>query len=167
VAIFVFQNNVIMALSVGQQAPQFALYDTNKNKISLGDFKGKNVILLFFPMAFTSTCTKEMREMRDSFDVYNSLNTEVIGISVDTHFTLAKYKAENNLNFTLLSDFNKKTIKDYDVYHENFSYDYIGVAERAVFVIDKNGIIQYVEQTPNLGDYPDMAALKKAVSALQ
>lgn len=156
-----------MAISIGQQAPQFALYDTNKSKLSLSDFRGKNVVLLFFPMAYTSTCTRELCEMRDSFELYKSLNAEVIGISVDTLFSLARYKADNNLNFTLLSDFNKRTIIEYDVYHENFSYDYIGVAERAVFVIDKNGIIRYVEQTPKLGDYPDMAALKKAVSALQ
>ena len=156
-----------MALSVGLQAPQFALYDTNKNKISLSDFKGKNVILLFFPMAYTSTCTRELCEMRDSLALYNSLNSEVIGISVDTLFSLGRYKAENNLNFTLLSDFNKKTIIEYDVYNENFSYDYIGVAERAVFVIDKNGIIRYVEQTPKLGDYPDMEGLRNAVSELQ
>jgi glutaredoxin-dependent peroxiredoxin len=155
-----------MPLSVGQPAPQFALYDTNKNKVSLSDFRGKNVILLFFPMAFTSVCTRELCEMRDSNELYNSLNAEVIGISIDTLYTLGKYKAENNLNFTLLSDFNKTATKDYDVYHQNFSYDYIGVSKRAVFVIDKNGIIRYIEVLPNLGDYPNMIALKNAVSTL-
>lgn len=156
-----------MTISAGQPAPQFALYDTNKNKISLSDFNGKTVVLLFFPMAYTGVCTKEMCEVRDSKQVYNSLNAEVIGISVDTLFTLSKFKAENNLNFTLLSDFNKTATKDYNVYLEHFSFDYIGVAKRGVFVIDKNGIIQYVEVTATLGDYPDMAALKNAVAALQ
>src|SRR6267378_2708714 len=97
-----------MAIKVGQPAPAFALYDTEKNKVSLSDNKGKPVLLLFFPFAFTGTCTKELCSVRDDIALYNKVNATVFGISVDSLHTLKKFKEEQKLNFTLLSDFNKE-----------------------------------------------------------
>ena len=97
-----------MAVSVGDKAPNFKLYDTEKQEISLRDYKGKNVVLLFFPLAFTGVCTKELCSMRDNIADYEGLDAQVLAISVDSLFTLQKFKAEQSLNFPLLSDFNKK-----------------------------------------------------------
>jgi peroxiredoxin len=104
-----------MPIQPTQQAPDFSLFDTEKNKVSLADQKGSNVVLLFFPLAFTSTCTKELCSVRDNISLYNNANAKVFGISVDSLFTLGKYKAEQNLNFPLLSDFNKEASIAYDV----------------------------------------------------
>src|SRR5580704_16350936 len=98
----------------GQPAPDFSLYDSDKQKISLSDYKGKNVLLLFFPQVFTGTCTKELCSTRDNIALYNQANAQVFGISVDSVFTLAKYKEEQQLNFPLLSDFNKDISIAYD-----------------------------------------------------
>ena len=97
-----------MNIQVGQKAPDFALYDSDKNKVSLSDFKDKNVLVLFFPLAFTSTCTAELCNIRDNIALYNNSNAQVLGISIDSLFVLGKFKAEQNLNFPLLSDFNKE-----------------------------------------------------------
>src|SRR4051812_40352485 len=97
-------KKIKMKLEIGQTAPAFSLYDSDKNKISLSDMKGQNVLLLFYPVAFTGTCTKELCSVRDNIALYNKVNAKVLAISVDTVYTLAKYKAEQNLNFPLLSD---------------------------------------------------------------
>ena len=91
-----------MKIDIGTEAPDFSLYNTEKNKISLSDYKGKNVLLLFFPLAFTGTCTKELCGIRDNISLYNNSNAQVLGISVDSLYTLAKYKEEQHLNFPLL-----------------------------------------------------------------
>ena len=88
-----------MNMVIGQSAPEFTLYDSNKSKVRLSDFKGKNVLLLFFPQAFTGTCTKELCAVRDDISRYSNVNAQVIGISVDSVFTLAKYKEEQQYNF--------------------------------------------------------------------
>ena len=155
-----------MALSVGQPAPNFSLYDTSKQKISLTDFKGKNVVLLFFPLAFSGTCTKELCEIQENYSVYKNMNAEIIGISVDSLFTNGKFKEVYNLEFPLLSDFNRETITAYDNVLPTFAFEYQGVSRRSVFVIDSEGIIRYMEQLPSPGDFPNMAALKDAVAAL-
>src|SRR5690606_18582698 len=104
-----FNRQVItkMALKIGDIAPDFTLYNTEKQMVTLSSFKGKNVVLLFFPLAFTSTCTTELCDVRDNLNIYSQLNAEVIAISVDSVFSLKAYKAQQNLNFELLSDFNK------------------------------------------------------------
>ncbi len=102
-----------MKIEVGQVAPDFTLYDSAKNKVTLSDQRGHNVLLLFFPLAFTSTCTAELCSVRDNISFYNNVNAKVFGISVDSLHTLAKYKAEQNLNFSLLSDFNKEVSTAY------------------------------------------------------
>ncbi|MEP6647982.1 MAG: redoxin domain-containing protein [Saprospiraceae bacterium] len=156
-----------MSLRIGDQAPDFSLYSSDKELIHLHDYKGKNVVLLFFPLAFTSTCTKELCSTRDDIAIYNGMDTEVLGISVDSPQSLNRYKAEQQLNFKLLSDFNKEAIRAYDVIYEQFSLNMRGVAKRAVFVIDAEGIIRYIEVLEIAGNLPDLLAVQNAVRQLQ
>lgn len=151
---------------VGQPAPAFSLYDSEKNKINLTDQKGKNVVLLFFPQAFTGVCTAELCNVRDSISHYNNTNAQVYGISVDSVFTLAKFKEEQQLNFPLLSDFNKEVSASYDSLIQDFVLDMKGVSKRAAFVIDKEGIIQYAEILDKVTDLPDFNAIQETLAKL-
>ena len=144
-----------MNIEIGQPAPGFTLYDSTKNKITLSDMKGQNVLILFFPLAFTSTCTAELCSIRDNISFYNNVNAKVFGISVDSLYTLAKYKADQNLNFTLLSDFNKDVSSLYGSLYEMFGYNMKGVSKRAAFLIDKNGIVRYAEILENASEQPN------------
>ena len=156
-----------MALSVGQPAPGFKLVDAEKQEHTLDEFKGKNVVLFFFPMAFTGTCTKEMCAIEEDYKSYEELNAITIGISVDTLFALKRYSEDNHLgHILLLSDFNKVAINAYGVVHHDFNWGYKDVARRATFVIDKNGILRFIEILPALGDFPNLDAIKKALAAL-
>jgi len=123
-------------------------------------------LLLFFPLAFTSTCTKELCSIRDNIGWYNNVNAKVFGISVDALHTLAKYKEDQKLNFTLLSDFNKDVSRLYDTIYEMFGYNMKGVSKRSAFVIDKEGIVRYVEVLENAGRIPDFAAINKTLEQL-
>jgi peroxiredoxin len=153
-------------LTVGQKAPDFTLFNTEKKEVSLSDFKGKNLIVLFFPMAFTSVCTAELCEMRDNIATYSRLNAEVVAISVDSPFTLAKFKEEQSLPFDLLSDFNKEVSQAYDTYYETFVLNLKGVSKRSAFVIDKDGIVQYVEVLESAGDVPSFEAIQQTLATL-
>ncbi len=155
-----------MSLQIGQQAPDFTLHNTDKNKISLSDYKGKNVVLLFFPLAFTGVCTNELCSMRDSMAVYAGLNAEIIAISVDSLFTLDRFKKEHNLDFELLSDFNKEVSSAYDSLYETFVFDMKGVSKRSAFVIDQAGAIRYAEVLESAGDLPDFEAIKACLTSL-
>lgn len=151
-----------MALKQGDKAPEFNLCDTNRQFVSLADQKGKNVLLLFFPLAFTSTCTAELCSVRDNLSLYTNANAEVFGISVDSNATLGKFKEEQKLNFTLLSDFNKEASAAYEVLYENFGW-MKGVSKRSAFVIDIDGIIQYAEVLENAGEVPDFEAINRTL----
>ncbi|MBL0144799.1 MAG: redoxin domain-containing protein [Chitinophagaceae bacterium] len=155
-----------MHLQAGQKAPLFSLYNTEKNKISLTDYTGKNVLLLFFPQAFTGVCTKELCAVRDDIARYNNANAVVLGISVDSVFTLGKYKEEQGYNFNLLSDFNKEVSALYDSLYTDWILDMKGVSKRAAFVIDKDGIIQYAEVLESAGDLPNFEAINQKLSQL-
>jgi peroxiredoxin len=155
-----------MHVNKGDKAPTFKLVSSERKEVSLDDYKGKNVVLLFFPMAFTSVCTTELCSMRDNLADYNQLNTEVVGISVDSPFTLNKFKLEQNLNFPLLSDFNKEASPAYGAFYENFMLGLKGVSKRAAFVVDKSGIVQYAQVLENAGDLPDFNAIKQTISSL-
>ncbi|MFN8347091.1 MAG: redoxin domain-containing protein [Spirosomataceae bacterium] len=155
-----------MALNKGDKAPSFTLFNSDKKQVSLEDFKGKNLIIHFFPAAFTGVCTAQLCTMRDNIEYYTRLNAEVLGISIDTVFSLGKFKAEQNYTFDLLSDFNKQTIQDYGVYNENFVLGMKGVSKRAAFVIDGEGIIQYAEVLENAGNLPDFSAIKNTLESL-
>ena len=144
-----------MKIEIGQAAPDFTLYDSAKNKVTLSDHRGQNILLLFFPLAFTSTCTAELCSVRDNISFYNKMNATVFGISVDSLHTLAKYKQDQNLNFTLLSDFNKVVSSLYESIYEMFSYNMKGVSKRSAFVIDKQGMVRYAEVLENAGEQPN------------
>lgn len=153
-------------IEVGQTAPDFALFSDEKKEVKLSDFRGKNVILHFFPQAFTGVCTTQLCNARDNMGVYERLNAQVLGISVDSPFTLGKFKEDNDYNFPLLSDFNKTTIAEYGVLLENFVFGMKGVSKRAAFVIDTEGVVRYAEVTPNPGELPDFVAIKEALESI-
>lgn len=154
-------------LQVGELAPNFSLYNTEKNKISLSNCKGQNVILHFFPLAFTGVCTQQMCTNRDNMNEYQKLNAKVFGISVDSLFVLEKFKAENNLQFDLLSDFNKDVSIAYDVLFDVFpAFEMKGVSKRAAFVIDKNGVLVHAEILPTPGVLPNFAAIEEALKKM-
>lgn len=155
-----------MSLNLDSKAPDFTLQNTEGDKISLSDFENrKNVVLLFFPLAFSSTCTKELCTTRDNMKFYNSMDAKVIAISVDSFFTLKAFKKAQNLNFTLLSDFNKKVSSAYGVLYDDY-YGMKGVSKRAAFVIDKQGTIKHREVLEDSGQLPDFKAIQNKLSNL-
>jgi peroxiredoxin len=153
-------------LKVGDQAPAFTLFSSDKKEVKLEDFQGQNVVLLFFPLAFTSVCTTELCNMRDDIAFYQGLNAQILGLSVDSVYTLAKFKEEQHLNFPLLSDFNKTISTAYGALYPKFGFGMEGVSKRAAFVIDGNGTIQYAEVLENAGEMPNFANVKAALAAL-
>lgn len=155
-----------MRIQIGQPAPDFTLYDTNKQPVTLSEQRGKNVLLLFFPLAFTSVCTAELCSVRDNLKVYEGLNAVPFGISVDSLHALKKFREEQHLNFTLLSDFNKEVSRAYDTIYEQWGFGMRGVSKRSAFVIDKDGIVQYVEVLENAGEQPNFTTIKEKLAAL-
>ena len=156
-----------MSITIGQPAPDFTLYSSDKKKITLSEQKGQPVLLLFFPLAFTSVCTEELCTVRDNISWYNSVNAKVFGISVDALHTLARYKEEQQFNFTLLSDFNKEVSRAYDSIYELWAYDMKGVSKRSAFVIDKEGMVRYAEVLENADAIPDFNQIRAALNGLQ
>lgn len=154
-----------MALKVGDKAPDFTLFSSDLKEVSLSDYKGKKLVVHFFPMAFTGVCTTQLCTMRDSFGYYQGMNAEVVGISVDSPFTLAKFKEEQSYQFPLLSDFNKEISQAYGSFYEDFVFNLKGVAKRSAFVIDEEGKIIHAEVLEDAGNMPDFDAIKKAVEA--
>ncbi len=155
-----------MKIETGQRAPDFSLYDSEKKLITLSELRGEPVLLLFFPLAFTSTCTRELCSVRDTLSWYNRLHVKIFGISVDSLHTLAKYKAEQALNFSLLSDFNKEVSASYGSLYEQFGFNMKGVSKRSAFVIDREGIIRYAEVLENAGEVPDFTKIKEVLESL-
>ena len=155
-----------MAIQIGQSAPDFTLRDTEKNKVTLSEQKGKNVVLLFFPLAFTSTCTKELCMTRDNIATYNNLDAVIYGISVDSLFSLGKFKQEQSLNFTLLSDFNKVASTAYDTIYDHWYNDMDGVSKRSAFVIDKECIVRYAEVLENASDIPNFDSIQQCLNEI-
>jgi len=156
----------MMKIEVGQTAPDFTLYNSEKKLITLSDLKGQNILLLFFPLAFTSTCTKELCSVRDNISWYNNANATVIGISVDSLQTLARYKEDQKLNFMLLSDFNKEVSSAYHSIYEMFGYNMKGVSKRSAFIIDKKGIVRYSEILDNASDIPNFETIQQTLLEL-
>jgi peroxiredoxin len=159
-----------MAISVGTKAPDFSLKSKQASglvDIKLSDnFGKKNTVLLFFPAAFTGVCTQEMCDISAGFGAYTSLNADVIGISIDTPFAQEAWAKQEKITIPLASDLNKETIKKYDVVFPMLA----GVgdtAARAVFVIDKNGVVQYSEQTPTPKDLPNFSKVKETLGNLR
>ena len=155
-----------MAIEIGQIAPDFTLHDTDKNVVTLREQKGKNVLLLFFPLAFTGVCTKELCGIRDDISRYNNAHAAVFGISVDAYASLKKFKEEQGYNFPLLSDFNKEATIAYECSYEAFAGWMKGVSKRSAFIIDKQGIVQYAEVLDSAGDMPDFEAINSKLEQL-
>ena len=155
-----------MTAKIDSKAPDFKLQNTEGEDVQLANFFGsKNIVLLFFPLAFSSVCTKELCTIRDNMKIYDSMNAEVVGISVDSFFTLKEFKKTQNFNFTLLSDFNKKVSSKYGVLYQDF-YGMKGVSKRASFIIDKEGVIRYREVLEEAGELPDFKTLQTTLSDL-
>lgn len=155
-----------MIIKKGDKAPAFTLYDSDKNEVSLSDFAGKPVLLLFFPLAYTGVCTAELCSVRDDMKYYEGLNAEVLGISVDSLFTLEQFKKAQDYNFKLLSDFNKEVSRAYGSLYEDFVLGMKGVSKRAAFVIDGAGVVKYSEVLDNAGEIPNFAEVKAVLESL-
>jgi peroxiredoxin len=156
-----------MTLQKGDKAPDFTLFNTEKNPVNLADFKGKNLIVHFFPLAFTGVCTKQLCTVRDAISMYKNDNADVVAISIDSIFTLVKFKEEQNLSFDLLSDFNKEVSAAYGSLFETFpAFGMKGVSKRSAFVIDKEGVIQYAEVLESPGDLPNFDAINATLAEL-
>ena len=158
-----------MAAAVGQAAPNFNLYDFDRQQRQLSDFQGQTVVLAFFPGAFTGVCTTEMCSFRDRMGQFNSMNAQVLGISVDPPFAQKAWADQNGLNFTLLSDFNREAVNAYGVALPNLAgmEGYVA-SKRAVFIIDGAGVVQYqwVGETPlNEPDYEEVQRQVAQISA--
>lgn len=152
-------------MNTGEKAPDFSLQDTTGKSVSLyNDLlgKGNQVVLLFFPLAFSSTCTEELCKVRDNMKMYNAFNARVAGISIDSFFTLREFKKSQNISFTLLSDFNKEVCRLYEVIYEDY-HGMKGVSKRASFVIDIDGTIKHREVVQDSGRLPDFKAIQSAL----
>lgn len=154
-------------LKPGDKAPDFSLRASDKTQVHLKDFQGKNVVLLFFPLAFTSVCTKELCIMRDGLAEYEQLDAQILAVSVDSLYTLNKWKQDEGFNFPLLSDFNKTVSKKYDTLYKSFVFEMKGVSKRSAFVIDAAGIIRYAEVLENAGEIPNFEAIKQTLKGLR
>ncbi len=155
-----------MSITVGQKAIDFTLFNTDKKEVKLSDFLGKKVIIHFFPQAFTGVCTTQLCTMRDNLNYYTNLNAVVLGISVDSIFTLGKFKEEQNYNFDLLSDFNKEVSRSYGAIYEDWILNMKGVSKRSAFVIDSEGTVQYAEVLESAGDLPDFSKIEETVARI-
>lgn len=161
-----------MAIVIDEKAPDFTLKSKNLTgevkDVKLSDYRGKNVVLFFFPQAFTGVCTKEMCTVSDDVKSYDDMNTVTLGISVDSVFTLEAFAKQNNIKIPLLSDFNREVTDKYGVrFGDNeFAHGMKGVSKRAVFVIDKEGILRYTETTESAGNLPDFEKVKEALNSL-
>lgn len=158
-----------MAIAVGSKAPDFTLKSKSpadaEVKLS-NNFGKKNTVVLFFPLAFTGVCTAEMCDVTAGLNAFKDLNAEVIAISVDSPFAQAAWAQKENIGITLASDLNKTVTKAYDVVFPMLA----GVGDtsaRAAFVIDKDGVVQYSEQTPTPKDLPNFDAVKATLAKLK
>jgi peroxiredoxin len=154
-----------MSADVGSKAPDFTLTNQDRQPVTLSQQRGKPVVLAFFPAAFSSVCTKELCTFRDSLARLNKANAQVYGISVDTFFTLKAFQDQQGLTFPLLSDFNKQAIRDYGVFNEDM-IGLKGIAKRAVFVIDKDGVIRHREVLGDARNEPNYEKVFQAVGEL-
>ena len=143
-----------MSVDVGSVAPDFTLPDQDRQPVTLSAQRGRPVVLAFFPAAFSSVCTKELCTFRDQLARLNSASAQVYGLSVDTFFALKAFHTDQKLSFPLLSDFNKQVIRDYGVFNEDM-IGLKGIAKRAVFVLDKDGVVRHREVLDDARNEPD------------
>jgi peroxiredoxin len=154
-----------MSVDVGSKAPDFTLTNQDRQPVTLSQLKGKPVVLAFFPAAFSSVCQKELCTFRDSMAQLAKANAQVFGVSVDTFFTLKAFHDQQQLTFPLLSDFNKQAIRDYGVFNEDM-IGLKGIAKRAVFVIDKDGIVRHREVLDDARNEPNYEQVYSTLASL-
>ena len=154
-----------MSVDVGSNAPDFTLMNQERQSVTLSQLRGKPVVLAFFPAAFSSVCEKELCTLRDSMGQLSKSNAQVLGISTDTFFALKAFQDQQKLNFPLLSDFNKQVIRDYGVFNEDM-IGLKGIAKRAVFVLDKDGIVRHKEVLEDARNEPDYQKVQSSLAAL-
>jgi glutaredoxin-dependent peroxiredoxin len=154
-----------MSVDVGTEAPDFSLPDQDRQTVTLRSFRGRPVVLLFFPGAFSGTCTTELCTFRDGMGSLNEAKAQVLGVSVDTFFSLKAFQVAEGLRFPLLSDFNKEVIRQYGVFNEDM-IGLRGIAKRSVFVLDRGGIVRYREIHDDGREEPDYQKVFAAVAAL-
>src|SRR2546430_3169155 len=154
-----------MSVDVGSKAPDFTLMSDDRQPVTLSALRGRPVVLAFFPAAFSSVCTNELCTFRDSLAQLNRANAQVFGISVDTFFTLKAFRDAEKLSFPLLSDFNKQTIRDYGVFNEDM-IGLKGIAKRAVFVLDKDGVVRHREVLDDARNEPNYQKVFDTLAAL-
>lgn len=155
-----------MAIKVGDKAPDFTLVDTERKERKFSEFAGKTTVLVFFPGAFTSVCTREMCSIRDSMADFNKVDAQVVAISVDAPAANRAFQTQNRLEFPVLSDFTREVSKKYPGIYENFGVKGLTAAKRSVFVIDKQGIVRYAWITENPGEEPNYEEVRKAVASV-
>jgi len=156
-----------LSIELGQKPPDFQLPDQDRKQRTLGDFSGKKVVLAFFPGAFTSVCTKEMCTFRDSMSALNSLNAQVVGISVNDPFTNKAFAEANKLQFPILSDYARETVRKFEVFHEDFAgLKGYTVAKRSIFVLDDKGAVRYRWVSEDPGKQPDYDVIKKTLGEI-
>ncbi len=156
-----------MAVQVGELAPDATLINADRKAVKLSELRGKPTVLAFFPGAFTGVCTKEMCTFRDSLAKFNELNAQVIGISVDSPFAQKAFADQNKLNFPLLSDYNRRAVRAFEIEDPNFVGGLLpGVAKRSVFVLDKDGRVVYRSVSDNPAVEPSYAEVETAVRNL-
>jgi glutaredoxin-dependent peroxiredoxin len=153
-----------MAAEVGSAAPDFTLPNQDREPVTLSRQRGRPVVLAFFPAAFSSVCEKELCTFRDSLAQLNRANAQVLGISVDTFFALKAFANQQHLTFPLLSDFNKQVIREYGVFNDDM-IGLKGIAKRAVFVLDKHGVVRHREVLEDARNEPNYQQVYDAVAA--
>ena len=154
-------------IKVGDKAPDFALPDTDMKQRSLKEFMGQKVVLAFFPGAFTSTCTKEMCEFRDSMARLTDLKAQIIGISVNDPFSNRGFVERNRLPFPVLSDYKRETIKNYGLELPNFAgLDGYTASKRSIFILDPEGVVKYVWVSDNPAVEPNYQEIQKALEEI-
>ncbi len=152
---------------VGSRAPEFTLVDMEMKPRSLDEFKGKKVVLAFYPGAFTSVCQREMCTFRDALSNLESLDAQVVGISVNDPFSNKAFHEMNMLNFPLLCDYNREVVKAYGVFHENFAgLKGYTAAKRAVFILDREGVVRYMWVSENPGVEPNYKEIEAELAKL-
>ena len=154
-----------MPVDVGSPAPDFTLVSQDREPVTLSGLRGRPVVLAFFPAAFSSVCTKELCTFRDSLTQLNRARAQVYGISVDTFFALKAFQTAEGLTFPLLSDFNKDVIREYGVFQEDM-IGLKGLAKRAVFVLDKDGVVRHREVLEDARNEPDYGKVLSVVGSL-
>ncbi len=154
-------------VSVGDNAPGFTLVNHEMKPVSLSDFSGKNVVLAFYPGAFTGGCKKEMCSIRDEIAALEDVDAQVLGISVNDPFTNKAFHEDNVLNFPLLCDYNRETVKAYDVFHEDFAgLKGYTAAKRSIFIVGRDGKVAYRWVSDDPGVQPDLSEVKNALGLL-